>query len=102
MKLLLVEPKPLPGNKLRESSLRARYHRAFILRLHSLPAAERFNLADNPVAQEECLKWRGLMRGRIPQMLAKQADSDPRLQCVFPRENEGFRSPRPHLPPVRQ
>ena len=33
------------------------YHCAFILRLHSLPAAERFNLADNPVAEEECLKW---------------------------------------------
>ncbi len=33
------------------------YHCAFILRLHRLPAAERFNLADNPVAEEECLKW---------------------------------------------
>ena len=33
------------------------YHCAFILRLHSLPAAERFDLADNPVAEEECLKW---------------------------------------------
>lgn len=30
---------------------------SFILRLHSLPAAERFDLADNPVAHEECLKW---------------------------------------------
>ena len=30
---------------------------AFVLRMHSLPAAERFDLADNPVAQEECLKW---------------------------------------------
>ncbi len=30
------------------------------------------------------------------------SDSDPRLQSVFPRENEGFRSPRPHLPPVPQ
>ena len=32
-------------------------HCAFILRLHSLPATKRFNLADNPVAEEECLKW---------------------------------------------
>ena len=33
------------------------YHCALILRLHRRPAAERFNLADNPVAEEECLKW---------------------------------------------
>ena len=42
------------------------------------------------------------MRGRIPQMRAKQADSDPRLQCVFPREIEGFRSLRLRLALVRQ
>ena len=33
------------------------YQCSFILRLHSLPAAERFDLADNPVAQSDCLKW---------------------------------------------
>ena len=33
------------------------YQCSFILRLHSLPAAQRFDLADNPVAHEECLKW---------------------------------------------
>lgn len=33
------------------------YQCAFVIRLHSLPAAERFDLTDNPVAQEECLGW---------------------------------------------
>ena len=33
------------------------YQCAFVLRLHSLPSAERFDLMDNPVAQEDCLAW---------------------------------------------
>ena len=33
------------------------YQCAFVIRLHSLPSAERFDLTDNPVAQEECLGW---------------------------------------------
>jgi hypothetical protein len=33
------------------------YQCSFVLRLHSLPGAERFDLSDAPVAQEECLAW---------------------------------------------
>jgi hypothetical protein len=33
------------------------YQCAFVIRLHSLPSAERFDLMDNPVAQKECLGW---------------------------------------------
>lgn len=33
------------------------YQCSFILRLHGLPPGDRFDLADHPVAQEECLAW---------------------------------------------
>ena len=38
------------------------------------------------------------MWGRIPQMRAKQADSDPRLQCVFLR-NSRAQWAKTHLSP---
>ena len=50
------------------------YHCAFILRLHSLPAAERFNLADNPVAEEECLKWTRAHEGSDPSDAERQTE----------------------------
>ena len=50
------------------------YHCAFILRLHSLPAAERFNLADNPVAEEECLKWTRAHEGSDPSDADRQTE----------------------------
>ena len=50
------------------------YHCAFILRLHSLPAAERFNLADNPVAEEECLKWTRVHEGSDPSDAERQTE----------------------------
>ena len=50
------------------------YHCAFILRLHSLPAAERFNLADNPVAEEECLKWMRAHEGSDPSDADRQTE----------------------------
>ena len=50
------------------------YHCAFILRLHSLPAAERFNLADNSVAEEECLKWTRAHEGSDPSDADRQTE----------------------------
>ena len=50
------------------------YHCAFILRLHSLPAAERFNLANNPVAEEDCLKWAKAHEGSDPSDADRQTE----------------------------
>ena len=50
------------------------YHCAFILRLHCLPAAERFNLADNPVAEEDCLKWTRAHEGSDPSDADRQTE----------------------------
>ncbi|MCX6861251.1 MAG: hypothetical protein NTX70_13690 [Verrucomicrobia bacterium] len=50
------------------------YQCSSILRLHSLPAAERFDLADNPVAQEECLKWAKAHEGSDPSDADRQAE----------------------------